>query len=548
MLPLPIGIENFQETINKYYVDKTMLIKDIVLTNLYSAVLITRPRRFGKSLAISMLETFFSDEIDGNQYFKDKKISHNWEEYNNYLNKYPVIHLNMKNIQANDIDALYDLIDLEISKIYIKNYDRISSHLSKDELKNVELLMAQKAPLSLLMNSVELLTLYINKATGKKPILLIDEYDTPIQVAHDNGYYKQAISFFKTFYTSALKGNNNLTLAVVTGVMQISKESSFSGLNNLRVYSVIDNKLSSYFGFTELEVKEMLNYYHIEEPIEKINKYYGGYLFGNTKLYNPWSILNFIDNDAKYRFYWKNSGTNHLLLGENNQANDVLIEIYGEDTIYVQINNSLSYNDIQNSKEAYYSFLLQCGYLTVAEESNNNYFKITKPNLEASDAFKTEIIDRYFNGGKLFLPLELKNALANKDDYKIKQLFEKYILSSFSYFDYKNEKNYQILTLGIMAVLFDDSIVKSEVNSTNGRADIVISPKNENEIGVVLEIKYSKTIISKQRLTALTEKGLKQIKDHHYTQGLIERKANPILIYSFAFDGEHINVLSEKVR
>lgn len=545
MLPLPIGIENYQEAVNKYYVDKTLLIRDIVEYNFSTSILITRPRRFGKSLALSMLETYFSDEVDGDKYFKDKKIVTEWNQYQEYLNKYPVIHLNMKNVEPDNIDYLYDMIRLEVSKLYNHFLPRFDNTLNKEELETVQTLAGQYAPLPLLMNSIELLSRYLYKVTGKKVVLLIDEYDTPIQNACYKSFYQEAIGFFKPFYTSALKGNDALTLAVVTGVMQISKESLFSGLNNLKVYSILDNRLSSYFGFTEKEVIEMLNYYHIKEDINKIRDYYGGYLFGNTHLFNPWSILNFVDNEAKYRFYWKNSGTNRFLIDANN--NEAILEIYNEPFINATINNSISYNDINDSRNAYLSFLLQCGYLSVLEESDTELYKIYKPNLETVDAFKTEIINRYFGGNQTSLPNQLKDSLLAKDNKSIQEIFEKYILSSFSYFDYKNEKNYQILTLGIVSILFENSIVKSETNTKYGRADIMISPKKPDDIGLILEIKYSNTILSNARLEALSKNGLSQIKKNKYFDELKQRSARPILLYSFAYDGEHLNIQSEEI-
>ena len=546
--PLPIGIENYQETLNKYYVDKTMIIKEVVEYNFSSSILITRPRRFGKSLALSMLETYFSDEINGHQFFENKKIAKEWPFYQDYLNKYPVIHLNMKNITPNSVDTLYEMVKLEISKLYNHFLSRLEGKINKEEFDIAKAFAGQKASSSLLTNSIELLSLYLNKTTGMKVVLLIDEYDTPIQNAYYKGFYKETVDFFKTFYTSALKGNNYLALAVVTGVMQISKESLFSGLNNLKVYSVLDNRLSSYFGFTETEVVEMLRYYQLDASIETIKHYYGGYLFGNTRLYNPWSVLNFIDNGAKYRFYWKNSGTNRLLLNNNERISETIIEIFNEPFIETNINNSISYNDINDSKNAYLSFLLQSGYLSITEESENDFYKLKKPNLEAIDSFKTEIVDRFFNGDQTSLPSELKKALLNKNSETIQNIFEKYILSSFSYFDYKNEKNYQVLTLGIVSILFENSIVKSEVNANQGRCDIMISPKNINEIGMVLEIKFSKTVLSKKRLESLSDKGLSQIKETKYYGELKQRQAKPIIIYSFAFDGAHLVVKSEDIK
>ncbi|MBR1846312.1 MAG: AAA family ATPase [Bacilli bacterium] len=551
MLKLPIGIENYVNALKCYYIDKTLLIRDLVEYDLNATVLVTRPRRFGKSLALSMVETFFDMEKDSHPYFDGKRIAQEWDQYETYINSAPVIHLSMKGITAATIDDFYGQIALEISKLFIERYDLLSRSITPFEMENVEVLSKGAAPRSTLMNSLELLTAYMHKATGKKVVLLIDEYDTPIQSAFDNGYYKEAILFCKSFYTAALKGNDNLLLALVTGVIQIAKESLFSGLNNLRVYSVLENRLSSYFGFSGEEVQGLLDYYQLNVSLEKVASYYGGYRFGEERLFNPWSVLNFVDGAGKFRFYWKNTGSNSLVytLAEGNErsVNELIMDTCNETPSPVTLDTSLSYSDLKSGKSSLASFLVGAGYLTVKEELDDGAYILTTPNIEVANIFKSEIANRYFNGDVSALPDALRTALSTANEAMVASIFEEYVLRCFSYFDFSDWKNYQILTLGIVAILFDKSIVKSEVNGKEGRCDISISPKNEGEMGIIIEIKHSLTVLSQARLKQRSAAALKQIKKQHYYDELKQRKAHPIILYGFAFDSSHIEVSSEIV-
>ena len=549
MKNVPIGIEDYIKAQSYYYVDKTLLIKDVIDNYIGKSILVTRPRRFGKSLNLSMLEYFFSNKHNAGDSFEDKQIKSNIDIYANYLNQYPVIRLNFKNIMATSYKALCNQIIDSISSIYRRFPEIVESNVLFDVEKNEFLNVINKKydePFEY-ANSILNLSYYLFKIYHKNVIILIDEYDTPIQSSYDNGFYDEAISFFKSFYSSTLKGNEYMLFSFVTGVLEIGKESLFSGLNNLTVSTIADNKLINYFGFTEDEIKDMLNYYEVDKSLDEINKWYGGYGTKETNIFNPWSMLNYIEN-KEFSYYWVNTSTNSLINSLINDNNDTYIknkEIFAEflnNAEYsISFNQKISYRDINNNTDSLFSFLVQTGYLT-AKKNDEDEYSMYIPNKEIQYVFKNEVIGINSPKETLKIASSLKETFVDGAPNRIKEILENYVLTSFSYFDLNNEKNYQVLITGILATLFDEYVVKSEVNNQKGRCDIMISPKNNKNLGIVIELKKYKNKNSKNRLENYAKLAIEQIKEQFYYQELKERNVNRIILYGMAFDQKSLEI------
>lgn len=550
MKNLPIGVEDYLNAQQLCYVDKTLFIKDIIDFGLYKSMLFTRPRRFGKSLNLSMLEYFFSNSGDFGYAFKDKKIFKEDKKYREYLNNYPVIRLNLKDIYSPSFDGMTTLIKQTISEQYIKfnfleNSDKLTDY-EKSEYKKIASMNADD--IEYYITSVKKLSLYLYKQFNKKVIILIDEYDSPIEQAYECGYYDQALMFFKRFYSNTLKGNENVLFSVITGVLEISKESLYSGLNNPVVISVYSKDFSQYFGFTTEEVTELLEKFNIKEDINNLRKYYGGYGSSEIEIFNPWSILNYI-NEEVYRNYWVNTGTTSILgniisnIGLN--GDELFTEFINANTP-LELDPTINFQDLNNVKSIY-SYLVQLGYLVARTEDFNSY-RIFIPNEEIRGIFQKEVIGRNVNKELVPVTLSLKEALKNGDVNKITEILNKYILDSYSYYDLKQEKDYQNIITGILSVVFDDYVTKSEVNSKLGRCDIMISPKKENDIGIIIEIKKYNNSLSNKRLKNYALKAIEQIKTNRYYNELFIRKCNKILLYGFVFDDKKFSAENEIIK
>ena len=547
MKNIPIGVEDFLLANKQYYVDKTLIIKDIIDNCLGKSVLITRPRRFGKSLTLSMIDYFFDNKGDYKQLFIDKKIFKENEKYLSYLNKIPVIHLNMKNISSNNVETmLFQTVDI-ISNEYRKFIElKDSNELLEIEKKEfIDVINKNIDNPYLYIDSIKKLTYFLYKHYNSKPIILIDEYDTPLEGSYQNDFYDDAIGFFKKFYSATLKSNDYMFFSITTGVLEIAKESIFSDLNNLNVCSVLDDDFKYYFGFTEDEVKKMLIDFNINVSITDIKKWYAGYGSNTNDIYNPWSILNFI-NKEKFLSYWVNTGSNLTIISliqSIPNSIELLNKVINDKTTSFKFNNSISYKDIKNDNETLFSYLIQTGYLTAeAIDLYGNYI-LKIPNLEIEEVFKNEIIARGINKNHLDLANKLKLSIVNKDTKLISNILKDYIIESYSYYDLNKEKDYQIMLVGILAVLFSDYIVKSEVVNKNGRCDIMISPKFNNDLGIIIEIKKYQNRLSNSRLEAYSNKALEQIKTNKYFSELKLREARKILLYSFVFD-DYNNVIN----
>lgn len=441
--PVPLGIE-YYETVSTdcYYVDKTNIINNISKFPEGSCLLFTRPRRFGKSLMLSMLQTFYEkSNVDNSKYFIDKKIWDNKEVVKNNFQKYPLIHINLKNaIGSNYISML-----MKLKECMREEYERHSNILALDILNGEE----QKyfsSVLSKELNDIELssslsrLSKFLFKVYKTKVVLLIDEYDTPVHYAYDYNFYDQAIIFFKQFLGESLKSNPSIHLAILTGILQIAKESLFSGVNNLVVNSILSKNMDEGFGFNEKEVIDLLNYYNFNECYNDVKKYYGGYKFGNAEIYNPLSILSFIQNGGELNSYWVNTGESNTLAKLFSPDNlNSLLPLLNDETIQSEIDIAISYKDLDNSLLTVCTYLLCGGYLSISD-SFDNLYKLALPNEEIKQVFKREIRSRYLKNEQIPLVIRLKEAFKEGSQYSLEKIITEYLLSTFSYFEMNDEK------------------------------------------------------------------------------------------------------------
>lgn len=537
MKRLPIGMENYLDAIRTYYVDKTMIIKDAIDFFSYRTVLITRPRRFGKSLTLSMMEHFFTNKGDYRFAFEGKKIMDAGEGYLAYMNAYPVVHLNMKNIVGDNFQELLFETKKALSSLYeafpeLEDSKQISEQKKRQflSIKNQE--ADESKPYE---GALQLLIDLLYAHYGKRVIVLIDEYDNPINEAYQKGFGNTAISFFSSLYLSALKGDSHLYFGLMTGVLEISKESIFSELNNVDVYSVADSELSSYFGFTAEEVQALFSSYDLPCPMDELRRYYGGYGGGEEKVFNPWSILNYA-NRQQFLPYWLNTDSNYFVSSALRSSEDVLNSLnrlLNNPSAPFNFVRGISFRDLSKNDDILFSLLVHAGYLSVSFSQETSSYTLTVPNLEARSVFAKEIVARNQTQEiPLKAAIALKEALYRKDLSQIQEAFER-IFFSYSYYDLTSEKDYQNIVTGILALLFDECIVKPEVNNRLGRCDIMISPKKEGELGIIVEIKKAKGRASEAKQKEKAEIAFRQIKAHRYYDELEKRGCLPIFLYVF---------------
>ena len=487
---LPIGMSDFKRIIeeNYYYVDKTGLISSI-LRDGANVNLFTRPRRFGKTLNMSMIRYFFDFENreENKRLFDNLNISET--EYASEQGKYPVIFVSFKNIEEDEWEDCYFEIKNLINKLY-NDFEFIRKNLNQSELMEFDKIWLKQKGADW-KNSLKNLTKYLYDYYGKKKVVvLIDEYDTPIIQSYQAGYYKKAISFFKRFYGEALKDNEYLQFGIMTGILRIAKEGIFSGLNNLKVNTIFGEKYSEFFGLTENEVIKAVKYYELEYELEEVKKWYNGYQFGDTEIYNPWSIINFL-SARQLRPYWISVSGNKLIdemLDEGNkEIFDDLEKLFNKEKIYKEIND---YSEFTFDTDDIWQLFLYAGYLTIGGKKVDNEYPIRIPNNEILEFFENRFIARFIRKTQKFTNI-IKDLKKGKIEEFAKGLQDE-ILSSLSYFDTdKDEKYYKIFLIGIFIVLGNDYIRLSERESGYGRADLVLEPKNKENPAYIFEFKVA---------------------------------------------------------
>lgn len=553
MKKIPVGIEDFKVVSKEsYYVDKSDYIEEIIKLPTQSVILFTRPRRFGKSLFLSMIQTYFDNLISSEIYFDNLKISKS-SLYKEEMNKYPVIRIVMKDLKGDTFDGFILKLRNIISEQYIKYKDILNiTGLTEAEKRYIKEVMEKNSSIVDLSISLRRLTDFLKRFYKTNVVLLIDEYDTPIDQAFSKNYYKEAISFFRNFYGEALKGNENIRFAIITGVLQMAKTSLFSDLNNIITDNYYPNRFSDCFGFLKEEVQALLSYYEISTDLNKIEEWYGGYNFGKSLLFNPRSILCFAQNQV-FIPYWVKTAENNILgnILENADIRTLnnFNELVSNNLLYTSFDTAIDFLSLDRDENILFSYLTCAGYLTIDKIVDFQYSSLKFPNLEAKNAFMIEIKNKFVSKPNLTSFLNLRNAFLNGDCALISKYMEEVLLSSFSYFDFSLEKNYQIFVLTLLSFIFEDYIVKSEEITGNGRCDIIVRNKKENSFGAIFEIKnYKMNRPDPKRLTAGVSYALKQIEAKNYIEELKKVNSNPIYIYGIAFANKKVAITYKKVN
>ncbi|PMC68543.1 hypothetical protein CJ209_09035 [Fusobacterium nucleatum] len=537
MKKLPIGIDDFKKLIEKnaYYIDKTEYIEKI-LDDISEVKLFIRPRRFGKTLNMLTLKYFFDIENkeENRKLFKNLYIEKS--EYFKEQGQYPVIFISLKGLKEKTWENCFNEIKALISKLY-NEFEFIKKVLNESELNIFDKIWLKKDD-GEYINALKNLTSFLYKYYKKEVILLIDEYDAPLINAYEYGYYDEAILFFKVFYGEALKTNLYLRTGIMTGIIRVIKAGIFSDLNNLKVYSILDKEYSDFFGFTQEEVKKALEDFNIEYELPEVKSWYDGYKFGNSEVYNPWSILNFLQH-KELEAYWVKTSSNFLikeaLKNTNLDVKESLENLFnGENVEEVITGNSdlsslLSYHDI-------WELLLFSGYLTIDKKIDKKLYSLRLPNREIKELFKDEFIDISFGESQFIKTME--SLKRNKLEDFEKNL-QKILLNSTSYQDTKNEDFYHGLILGMTLYLDSQYYVTSNKESGLGRYDVTIEPKNKNNKGYILEFKVTK---NEENLEKEAKQAIEQIISKKYDVSLKERGIKDIIILGVAFCGKLVKV------
>ena len=528
--PLPIGIDDFKMIIEEdyYYADKTKMIESL-LDDGAGVTLFTRPRRFGKTLNMSMLNYFFNlkNKEENRKLFENLYISKN--KYMNQQGEYPVIYLSFKDIKALNWEKCYYLTRRLITYLY-NEFEFLREKLNKKDLSDFDKVWLDEEGADW-ENSLKNLLRYLYEYYNKKVVVLIDEYDTPIVLGYNNGYKKEVLALYRSLYSTVLKSNAYLQFSVMTGILRIAKEGIFSGLNNLKVNNIFSEKYSEYYGMTEEEVLEGLKYYNLEYEINDVKDWYDGYQFGNTEVYNPWSIINFLKN-GKLKPYWQgtagNETINELLDRGNRELLDDLEKLFRKETVYKKIRDFTEFTaDINEIWELF----LYSGYLTTSGEQNDREHPLRIPNREIMEFFEDRFIDRFTGNYQKFSDTIRYLRAGNIE--KFGEILQEEILSSLSYFDTdKDEKYYKVFLIGIFVALMNDYIRLSERESGHGRADLILEPKKKENPGYIFEFKVAN---SEEELESYAEEGFEQIKEKKYDTELINRGVTEITYIGLAF-------------
>ena len=549
---IPVGIENFEDIIkdNYYYVDKSMLIEDI-LVNRAAVTLFTRPRRFGKTLNMSMIKYFFDvrNKDENRKLFEELKIF--GSEYMKEQGKYPVIFVSLKDLRGDTWEDTFENLKSFISDLYAEFEDMREIMNKRDKIKFDKIFYEEEK--GDYETALKLLSNYIYKYYGKKVIILIDEYDAPIINAFDKGYYNEAINFFQVFYSSALKTNDSLKYGILTGITRIIKEGIFSGLNNLYVNTILSKNYSEYFGLLENEVIEMLDYFQMKYKTKEVKDWYNGYRFGDKEIYNPWSIINYI-KEKELKAYWANVSGNTLLENMLDHAGE---DVYTDlkrftdgESIEKYISDGTTIKSLLGNEDEIWQLFLYSGYLTKAKEQieidetleYTNIYNLKIPNKEIRKYFGNMFLNRFF-GTELKTSILIK-ALESGDIKKFEKTLGEIMVNMLSHFDLDSEmeKIYQVFMIGLVGFLMGKYEIISNNESGYGRYDLAMIPIKSNEKAYLMEFKISKT---ENRMTLKAEEALKQIDEKKYDTRLKARGIKNILKIGIAFYGKKVKVFSK---
>ena len=529
---LPIGVSDFKlATTGYYYVDKTLMIRDF-LDKKPMVSLFTRPRRFGKTLNMDMLRVFFEKTNE------DTSVYY----YTKHQGQYPVIFLTFKDVKSMTWEETFQKIRRLISLEFIRHNElETSSVLTAYEKEQYHLLAGDSGDEVDCQMGLQLLSLLLHKHYGRECIIIIDEYDTPIQQGHTCNFYPEIVNFMRNFFSGGLKDNPHLAFGFLTGILRVAKESIFSGMNNLKTYSILDDGYSSYFGFTEKEVKDMLRYYGKDDKYNELSEWYDGYRFGNTEIFNPWSVINYISDNCFPKAFWQSTGSNEII-GEIIQTatpeitKDLYKLLCGE-KIAAYIDTGVIYPEVQNNPYSIYSFLLVAGYLKVANiypQSDGNFMcDVAIPNKEITFVYEKEVLNRTNQNS---LAISISQAIFSNDTQKLQALLEDFMVKSISSIDGANEGFYHGMMLGLCAILGNRYKIRSNRESGLGRFDIQLMPLTKGMPGFIFEFKHTKD--EHTDLSALADSALQQIEAKKYDTELRDNGVNSIISIGIAFRGK----------
>lgn len=550
-LPLPVGISDYRLASSEYYyVDKTMMIKDF-LDERPMVSLFTRPRRFGKTLNMDMIRTFFekTDE-DTSVYFRDKKIWSCGKKYHDYQGKYPVIFITFKDVKQDSWEETYD----QIAKILRQEFERHSElleseHCNKYEKSYFKNVLEGKTDGTDMMMSLQRLSQMLDEHYGIPPIIIIDEYDTPIQQGHMMGFYDKVILFMRNLFSGGLKDNRHLSFGFLTGILRVAKESIFSGLNNVKVNSILDTRYSEYFGFTPEEVEALTRYYHVEEKYGEISVWYDGYQFGDSEIFNPWSVINYFSNGCQPKAFWQSTGNNEIIGEVLAHAGEEIYErlnaLLQEESFLTYIDTGVIYPQIRNNPSSVYSFLLVAGYLKVVRVdpafSGDYMCEVALPNREIAFVYNKEILQKLTDIIPQATAISIQEALYTNDAKRLQKEMRRLLLQSASCYDIVGENFYHGFVLGLCAMMDNRYYISSNGESGEGRYDIQLLPKIENMPGILIELKAARNF-SGDKLKQLSEMALAQIQDRKYDTYLISKGVKTIFKYGVAFRGKQVEI------
>lgn len=541
---LPIGISDFKTaTSHYYYVDKTLMIRDFLDTKPMVS-LFTRPRRFGKTLNMDMIRVFFEKtQEDTSFYFRDKKIWQCGDGYTRHQGQYPVIFLTFKDVKCLTWEETFQKICRMISLEFIRHSElESSSMLSLYEKEQYQRLAGGNADAVDYQMGLQLLSMMLHKHYGKASIIIIDEYDTPIQQGHTCNFYSEIVNFMRSFFSGGLKDNPHLAFGFLTGILRVAKGSIFSGMNNLKINSILDKSYSEYFGFTKEEVKEMLRYYGKEEKYQEICDWYDGYRFGDAEIFNPWSVINYIADNCFPKAFWQSTGNNEII-GEiivtaSSEITEGLYKLLCGEKITTYVDTSVIYPEVHNNPYSIYSFLLVAGYLKVAavypQNDGNFMCDVAIPNKEIAFVYEKEVLNRTNRNN---VSVSISQAIFSGDAQKLQSLLEDFMLQSISSMDGANEGFYHGMMLGLCAVLGNRYQVRSNRESGIGRFDIQLTPLVSGIPGFLFEFKHTKA--EHVDLADLADSALQQIDEKRYDTELRNAGVYSIIKIGIALRGKN---------
>lgn len=552
-LPLPVGVSSYVEAVtNYYYVDKTLLIRDFIDT-LPKVSLFTRPRRFGKTLNMDMLRVFFEkSDRDTSVYFQDKAIWSCGEHYRTFQGRYPVIYLSFKDVKYSSWeDARKDISECLASE-FARHAELADSPKCNVREKTYYRGIVSGTPDSVdLSRSLSMLSSMLHKHYGEPAVIIVDEYDTPIQQGHLNGYYQEVVDFIRNLFSGAFKDNSDLAYGFLTGILRVAKESIFSGMNNLKVQTIMEPRFSSYFGFTKDEVAELLAYYGKSEKLNEVCEWYDGYRFGNSDIFNPWSVINYVDEGCVPKAFWQSTGSNEII-GEiaaaaTPEITENLRKLMQGEAVTTYIDTDVIYPRVTENPASIYSFLLITGYLKNAEivpQADGNFMcRVEIPNKEITFVYSKEILSKVVPIQSQSTAVKIQQSIFERDFRKLQSAIEEFIVQTISYHDGSNEGFYHGLMLGLCSAVNNAYRLKSNREAGFGRFDIELLPLFLDLPGFIIELKATRD--KSVDLEKLAKEALDQIKEKQYSLEMQEAGVKEIHCIGIAFRSKEVCIKSE---